>query len=151
MRDINPRRRIGLSPVISSVILTAAVLTIGGGIWYYALGASNVIADNYVNDTLDLVNDIIERFDIEHASYRSDNDSLKVWIYNYCEVDIVVDVYVTANSTINLSQFEVEIASESIGTVSFDFTSTPLPSETTVAIKAHSRRQNNAYWTYIVP
>ena len=151
MRDIYPKRRMGLTPVISAVILTAAVLTIGGGLWYYSIGATSVIANNYVNDTLSLVNDIIERYDIEHANYRSENDSLKVWIYNYGEVDIVVDVYVTANSTINKSQLGVEIATGNIGTVSFDFSSNPLSSETTVAIKAHSRRQNNAYWTYIVP
>lgn len=151
MRDIYPRRRMGLTPVISAVILTAAVLTIGGGLWYYAIGATSVIADKYANDTLSLVDDIIERYDIEHARYRSQNDSLKVWIYNYGEVDIIVDVYVTANSTINKSQFGVEISSGSIGTVSFNFTSSPLISQTDVAIKAHSRRQNNAYWTYFVP
>lgn len=145
------RKRMGITPVISAVILTAAVLTIGCGLWYYSLGATSVIADNYVNDTLNLVNDIVERYDIEHAKYRSDNDSLKVWIYNYGEVDIVVDVYITANSTINRSQFGVEIPSGSTGAVSFDFTSDPLPSQTDVAIKAHSRRQNNAYWTYVVP
>jgi len=141
----------GLTPVISAVILTAAVLTIGGGLWYYSIGASSVIADNYVNDTLNLVNDIIERYDIEHANYRSDNNSLKVWIFNYGDIDIVVDVYITANSTINKSQLGVEIATGSIGIVSFDFTSNPLESLTVVTIKAHSRRQNNAYWTYIVP
>ena len=151
MCDILLNRRIGITPVISAVILTAAVLTIGCGLWYYSLGATSVIADNYVHDSLDLVDDIIERFDIEHASYRSDNNSLKVWVFNHGEVDIVVDVYVTANSTIEKSKFEVEVASGEIGTVSFDFTSDPLPSDTSVAIKAHSRRQNSAYCTYIIP
>ena len=143
-------RKTGIAPVISSVILTADVLTIGCGLWYYSLGATSVIADNYVHDNLELVDDIIERFDIEHASYRSDNDSLKVWIFNHGEVDITVDVYVTANSTINLSKFEVNVTSGKIGTVTFDFTSNPLDSDTSIAIKAHSRRQNDAYKTYIV-
>lgn len=151
MVDVFLRKRSGLTPVISAVILTAAVFTIGGALWYYSLGATSVIADNYVNDTLTLVNDIIERYDIEHARYYPDNDILKVWIYNYGEVDVIVDIYVTANSTINESQFGVGISSGNIGTVSFNFTSNPLDTETIVAIKAHSRRQNNAYWTYIVP
>ncbi len=60
-------KRKALSPVISTLILSAAVIAIGGGIWSFSIGASTMIADNYVNDTLELVNEVTERFMVEHA------------------------------------------------------------------------------------
>jgi len=148
---IFPRIRKGIAPVVSTVILAAVVIAVGGAVWSYAQGASTVIANNYVNDTLGLVDDIIERFDIEHAMYRFENNSLKIWIYNFGDVDIIIDVYVTANSTINKSCFGEGVSSQSVGMVVFDFSSDPLESLVSIVIKAHSRRQNNAYWTYVVP
>jgi len=93
-------QRRALSPVIATVILAGVVLTIGGAIWSYSLGAATVTADAYVSDTLGLLYELQERFDVEHVFYDSTVNVLNVWVYNYGEVNVTVDVYVTAKSTI---------------------------------------------------
>ncbi|MES0326302.1 MAG: hypothetical protein ABUK18_10570, partial [Candidatus Bathyarchaeia archaeon] len=72
-------KRKALSPVISSLILSAAVIAIGGGLWSYSAGAATVVADNYVNDTLELVNEVTERFVVEHVTIDAEKDTLSVW------------------------------------------------------------------------
>ena len=85
------RERKGVSPVISTVILSACVLVIGGMIWSYSVSATSVIASNYVNETLEVVNDVTERFIVEHVQYISANDTILVWVYNYGEQSITID------------------------------------------------------------
>jgi hypothetical protein len=151
-------RRRALSEVISTVILSGVVLAIGGAIWAYSLGATTAIADGYVDDTLSLVNEIVERFDVEHIHYNITNEILRVWVYNYGEVDITVDVYFTANSTIENSTLKeypdgINILSGQVTMVTYDysFLTNPLFSGDAVAVKVYSRRQNVAYKSYVVP
>jgi len=143
--------RRALSEVISTVILSGVVLAVGGAIWAYSLGATTAIADGYVNDTLDLVDEIVERFDIEHIQYKHDDDDLKIYVYNFGKVDITVDVYVTANAAIEKASYGQIISSEEMSLVTIDFSSDPLTIGDDVAVKVYSRRQNCAYKSYIVP
>lgn len=149
MDKMKSRRNRGLSPVIATIILSAVVISIGGAVWSYAQGAATVNANQYVDTTMELMNEIIERFSIEHVSNNSDGNTLYVWVYNHGDVDIIVDLY--ANSTgVYLYTFETTVVSEDLVKVSIDFQSDPLVAGDEVAIKAHSRRQNNAYYTYYV-
>jgi len=144
--------RRALSPVIATVILAGVVLAVGGAVWSYSLGAATVTAELYVNDTLDLVNEIIERFVVENVKYRYANDSLKVWVYNYGEADVTVDVYVTAKSTIEKEIYGKEILAGEVKAVTFDFSGDDaLTTGDDVVIKVYSWRQNNAYKTFVVP
>ena len=149
------RRRRALSPVIATIILSAVVISIGGAIWSYASGASTVIANNYVNGTMDLKNEIVERFIVEHATNTSDGSNMSIWVYNYGDVDIIVDVY--ANAThVNSSTYSFcsnltnTVTSGSLVEIEIHFTSGALEPGDTVAVKVHSRRQNNAYYKYYV-
>ncbi|MFA9437848.1 MAG: hypothetical protein ACEROO_12180 [Candidatus Bathyarchaeota archaeon] len=142
-------KRKALSPVISSLILSAAVIAIGGGLWSYSAGAATVIADSYVNDTLELVNEVTERFVVEHVTIDAEKDTLSVWVYNYGSQKINVDVYVKDGDT---------VIGSTLGTVIDKGDTSGIPIEITVrasddevSIKVHSRRQNNAYETYYVP
>ena len=145
------RRRVALSEVISTIILAGVVLTVGGAIWAYSLGATTAIADGYVNDTLSLVNEIVERFDVEHIQYDHVDDDLKIYVYNFGDVDITVDVYVTAKATIEKDSTGQIILSEQMSQITIDFSSDPLTIGDDVAVKIYSRRQNCAYKSYIVP
>jgi len=142
-------KRKALSPVISSLILSAAVIAIGGGLWSYSAGAATVIADSYVNDTMELVNEVTERFVVEHVTIDAEKDTLSVWVYNYGSQKINVDVYVKDGDT---------VIGSTLGTVIDKGDTSGIPIEITVrasddevSIKVHSRRQNNAYETYYVP
>ena len=142
------RDRRGISPVITSVILAAAVITIGASIWSFTQGATTVIADNYVDGIMSLMNEGIERFTIEHVSYYTPNNTLQVWIYNYGDNDITVDVYVNVTGGAFESKMENNVSSKAIVKVSISIT---IASGSEVAIKAASRRGNNAYYTYLKP
>jgi len=141
--------RKALSPVISSLILSAAVIAIGGGLWSYSAGAATVVADSYINDTLELVNEVTERFVVEHVTIDAEKDTLSVWVYNYGSQKINVDVYVRDGDT---------VIGSTLGTVIDKGDTSGIPIEITVrasddevSIKVHSRRQNNADETYYVP
>jgi flagellin-like protein len=149
----------GLSPVIATIILSAVVIAIGGAIWSYSQGASTVIANSYVNDTLELLNEVTERFAVEHVSNNTEGSILHVWVYNYGEVDIVIDVYANAthfnettstfNSTFS-ANYTTSITAGILVLIEIDFSSYNLFPSDEVAVKVHSRRQNNAYYKYYV-
>ena len=144
-------KRRALSPVIATVILSGVVLAVGGAIWSYSLGAATVTADAYVSDTMALLYELQERFDVEHVVYDSTSKLLKVWVYNYGQVNVTVDVYVTLNSTVVESTENILIPVYNTTRIEVDFTANPLISQDQVAIKVYSRRQNVAYQTYYVP
>lgn len=141
----------GVSPVIATVVLAGIVLAIGSALWSYSIGAATVTADNYVNDTMDMLFEMQERFDVEHAYYDSSTDELKIWIYNYGEVDVIIDVYASLNSSISESYLNSNITAGYTAEINIDFSGDPIPSQEQVAIKVYSRRQNIAYYTYYVP
>ena len=142
--------RRGLSPVIATVVLAGVVLAIGGALWSYSIGAATVTADNYVNDTLDMLYEMQERFDVEHAHYDSATDELQIWIFNYGEVDVILDVYASLNSSISNNSLGLSISAGNTTRVDIGFSGNPIPSQEQVAIKVYSRRQNIAYYTYYV-
>jgi len=144
-----PGQRRALSPVIATIIISAAVLTIGSGLWAFAQGASTVIAEDYINGTLSLVDEITERFIVEWVSHSTNGDTLTVWVYNYGDVDIMVDVYVHVDDDNSGSTMDTEIVAGSCESIEVPF-GDPLQTEDEVSIKVYSRRQNSAYQTYYV-
>lgn len=140
------RSKRGITPVVATIILSAVVIAVGGAVWSYSQGAATVIANDYVNSTMTLLNEIIERFTVEHVSYEA--GILHVWIYNYGDVDVVLDVYANATGGVFSSSLGNTVSSKTIRCVNVSIT---LDSGDEVAIKVHSRRQNNVYYTYYVP
>lgn len=147
--------RRGLTPVISTIIISAVVIAVGGAVWAYSQGASTVITNNYVNDTLSLLYEVTERFYVEHVSNSSNGNTLYVWVYNYGDVDVVVDVY--ANSTWTNGthttytfgyNFSIAITEGELVKIDVDFSTDPLEPGDMISIKVHSRRQNNAYYKH---
>lgn len=143
-------RRRGVTPVIATIILSAVVIAIGGAVWSYAQGASAIYANDYVNGTMTLLNEVIERYTVEHVSNSSDGKTLIVWVYNYGDVDIIVDVYANVTGGAFNYTLDNEAAPKGIVEVEISFQADPLLQGQEVAIKAHSRRQNNAYYKYRV-
>ena len=87
---LNERRAI--APVISALILSAVVLTVGGIVWAFSQGAMTISAEDYAESVIEMTDTTSERFIIEHVAYVSPD--LKVWIYNYGSVDIDVKIEV---------------------------------------------------------
>lgn len=143
------RYRRGLSPVVSEIILAAAVLTIGSAVWYFALGYCSVTADSYIDETLEQLNVVIERYAVERVSNSSDGTALNIWINNYGEVAIIVDVY-TYSTNKSGSTYSISIQPKEMRSVNVDFSTQPLEIGEVVQIKVYSRRQNIVYSNYSV-
>ena len=146
MKRVGHKKK-ALTPVIATMILSAVVIAVGGAIWSFAQGAATVIAADYIDETFDLLDEVTERFTIEHVSNNSAGSTLMIWIFNYGDVDIVVDVYVNTTTYFTFT-LEWEIESEEVVRVDVDLSSSPLSRGQEVSIKAHSRRQNNDYYKY---
>ena len=140
----------GISPVISSVIMAAVVVTVGGTVWFFAQSATTIIAEDYIDEIMSLRDEATERFTVEHVANNSDCSELYIWIYNYGDVNVTVDSYAfIGNSTYST---DVE-APSTIGKKEIIRVTIAISAQSgnEIAIKVHSRRQNNAYSTYIVP
>lgn len=144
------RERRALSPVIATIIISAAVMAIGGGLWSYAQSASTVIANDYVNGTLSLVDEITERFVVEWVKNSTNGDTLTVWVYNYGDVDIMVDVYVDVDDGNSGTTLDTEIVAGTYESIEVSFVGDPLEKWDEVSIKVYSWRQNSVYYTYYV-
>ena len=143
---LNERR--GISPVISALILSAAVLTIGGILWAFSQSAMTISAEDYAESVIEMTDTISERFIIEHVYYVDAVLELHVFVYNYGEVDIVVDVYADVNEGESGSSMNYEIPSGAFETAKISLAHS---SGKEVAIKGASRRGNNVYYRYIMP
>lgn len=145
--------RRGLSPVIAAVLLSGAVLAIGGALWAYASDTATFVATGYIEDTIELTNEVTERFVVEHISYDSSQDELKVWVFNYGGQDIIVDTYAYVSSISNGefmdSTFDTSIDSGDNSMIIIPL-SYGVESGDEVSITIHSRRQNSAYETYYI-
>lgn len=144
------RSKRGITPVVATIILSAVVIAIGGAVWSYSQGAATVIANDYINGTMTLLNEVIERYAVEHVSNSSDGSILRIWIFNYGDVDVVLDVYVNVTLGGDNSTKGTYVAAEDLEEIQV-FTTPPLERGDEVAIKVHSRRQNNVYYKHVVP
>jgi len=141
------RNRKGLSPVVATIILCGAVLTIGISTWSLAYTITSGLKSDYYESVKEQMDTISERFFVEHVYYSSTSGKLEVWVYNFAEVDIQVDVYVRGDAVgSNSTGVSVNHMDKTMILVSVNATS-----GNELSITVMSRRQNTAYATYIVP
>ena len=139
--------RKALSPVVANIILCAVVLALGMSIWTFSYSLTSVLESNYYEGVQVQIDAVGERFTVEHVTYSFSEEKLHVWVYNYGDVDIMVDMYVkgdaegsnstgTAVAWGDMVEIEVSLTAEEIYELS---------------ITVMSRRQNFVYATYVVP
>jgi hypothetical protein len=117
---------------------------VGLSVWTYSFSATEVIGDDYVEEVLDRVDIVRERFTVAHIAY---DGTLSVWIYNYGNVTIKVDVYVRGDAEgSDTSGTQVEIGE--IKPVTLNLAAS---TGNELTIEVVSRRQNFIYETYVVP
>jgi len=138
------KERRALAPVISALILSAVVLTVGGVVWAYSQGAMTISAEDYAESVIEMTDTISERFIIEHVSYTGSH--LNVWLYNYGDVDIEVKIQV--GGVTHPDEWR-EIEEGGFAELEpLDYTAA---TGDELVIRAYTRRGNNAYYRYLVP
>ena len=152
MKEKRLKEKRALAPVISALILSAVVLTVGGIVWAYSQGAMTITAEDYAESVIEMTDTISERFIIEHVYYElGAGPELHVFVYNYGSVDIEVKVEVKGKTYPYAEEEWIEVPSkEMMPFPTIDLETTPLPEEE-LNIKAYTRRGNNVYYRYLVP
>jgi hypothetical protein len=144
--------RKALSPVIASIILCAAVLMIGLSAWSYTYSVSAFLQTSYYEGVTKPIDAISERFAVEHIAYDNSSNILYVWVYNYGEVNIEVDVYVMGDADgKNFSVTATPIPHFETLEIVVPLESENLTAGDELVVEVVSRRQNIVYQTYRVP
>jgi hypothetical protein len=123
------------------------VLAVGTSSWYFIYGVSNYLQTSYFNEIKEKVDEISERFAVEHAYYDQDSGILHVWIYNYGKVDIQISMYIyLAGSLVGQNATAVTIPSKSFMEITVPVN---VPRGNNIIIEVMSRRQNMIYEDFL--
>lgn len=146
------RGRRGLSPIVSSVILTAMVLVIGASVWGVTSGASSVIQNNYYEEVVESVDKIKERFCIENMGLDKASNKLMVWILNYGTIDVTVDmIRVIGGSNVSTQFVSIVIPVGEFVRVDVTPNELSLIDGLSISVELRSSRGNVAYDSILIP
>ncbi len=102
-----------------------------------------ITAEDYAESVINMTDTISERFIVEQVIYDPYTGNLSIWVFNYGDIDIEVNVTYPGNSV-----SWRKVSSKHLEEISFRF----IPgSETEVGIKVESRRENDAYYRFVMP
>ena len=90
MKSNNNRRKKGVSPVISHLILLIGVLSAGMFLWWFSLSRSVTASQTFSEEIGGEIEKIEERFVIEHILIEGSEPDVNVtiWVYNYGKIRI---------------------------------------------------------------
>jgi archaellum component FlaF (FlaF/FlaG flagellin family) len=146
------RGKRGLSPVISSVILAAAVLTIGISVWTFATGSSGVIQESYCDEVIESAERVQERFCIENMGLDQASNTVTVWVLNYGPIDLTIDaVRVTGGSNVSSHAVDVVIPIGEVVRIDVTPSEVSLLDGLSLSLEVISRRGNKAYDSILIP
>ena len=135
---------------MSSVILTATVIVIGTSLLYFTQSVGSVLRKEYFEEVNSEMMKLKERFTVEHVNYNATTGELHVWIYNYGNVTVNVNIYVYKNgSLVGSDENLTEISAGSLVERSIPLQS--VESLDPLMIEVVSERGNRVYEKYIVP
>jgi len=147
------RDKRALSPVIGELILCTCVLTIGIAAWAFSHGYASYEMTNYWRKVSVNVYSLKERFMVENVVFNSmgiSSGSLHVWVYNYGEIDIQVNVYILRNGSILGQDLSgATITRNSVAEFTFNLDQVSVSNE--LVIKVETLRGNVNYDSYTIP
>jgi hypothetical protein len=90
MKSNNNRRKKGISPVISHLILLIGVLSAGMFLWWFTLSRSVTASQTFSEEIGDEIEKIEERLVVEHILIEGSEPNIEVtvWVYNYGKIRV---------------------------------------------------------------
>jgi flagellin-like protein len=142
--------RRGLSPVISSVILCAAVITVGIGVWSIAHSVTTLTRDRYYREVAEAVEKIKERFCIENMNFTRAQNMLTVWVFNYGDIDITISqIVIRGGGNEYRQEVNRKVASGALARIDVAPTGIQL-SDIFLSIEVRTTRGNKAYASFYI-
>ena len=161
--DLRHYRRRGMSSVLTSLLMTAVVLSIGIGVWGYAQSASSRMSSDYFEEVMESVHNIRERFRVESIGVNfTSPPSVQVWVINYGKIQINITrikisgggnnvYYYPPDNDQNNPPNGVSISPKETVRFDFDPGSVPVTSGLSISIMVESARENKAYAREMLP
>jgi len=147
------RDRRALSSVIGEIILCTSVFGIGTALWAFSRGYMSYEMTNYWQKVSVNIYGLKERFMVENVAFNStgtSSGSLHVWVYNYGDIDIQVNLYIFLNGSVIAEDVSgATITSKSI--VEFPFDLNEVSTSNELVIKVETLRGNVNYGSYTIP
>jgi archaellum component FlaF (FlaF/FlaG flagellin family) len=147
--------RRGLSTIISSIIMCAVVIAIGGSLWSITQSVASVTGNTYYNSVLRSAYQIEERFCVENVGLNTSSNKLQVWVSNYGNVNITVQqILVKGGGNVSSKQLGVPLACGGIIGITLlktDLSNIAIKSGLSISIEVVSSRGNEAYDTVHIP
>ena len=138
--------------MISSVILTAAVLVIGISVWYFATGSSAVIQESYCDEVIESAEKVKERFCIENMGLDQEANTLTIWVLNYGPIDLTIDgVRVAGGSNVSYHSVEIGISVSELVRIDVTPSDVSLLDGLSISVEVISGRGNKAYDSLLIP
>ena len=152
----------GYSDVISSLLLTAVVITVGLSVWGYAASASSVMSSSYFDEVEVSVDMIKERFSIECIGVNfTSSPMIHVWVTNYgsVEVNITKVNIMGGGNTIDFIPDDPNdayvkgwlIQRKATARIEFDPNNVKISSGSSISIMVESEKGNRVYGSQKIP
>jgi len=138
--------RKALTPIVATIVLCGVVLTVGISVWSFTYSVTKSLEEDYYEGVKRRIDAVSERFIVEHVSYDNESEVLNVWVFNYGEVDIQVDVYVRGDAE-GQNATAVSVPNGQMVRIIVPLTA-DIGDELSITVM--SRRQNTVYATYVV-
>lgn len=134
-----------MTETISSVIMTAIVITVGLITWGFAKGSTSIIAKDYIDGVITQTDDFLERYSIKNVYYDETNNMLYLFLYNYGSITITVDSYIYLSSGLSYSNIGKIIGPNQLVNVSYHVY---IPHDTWVNITCQTGRSMTIHDRY---
>ena len=156
-------KRRGYSDVISSLILTAVVITVGLSVWGYAASASSVMSTDYFEEVMVSVQNIQERFYVEGIGLDIiSSPSIQIWVTNYGNVQVnITRIMISGGGNIiyyyppdNIQHTPPNgclIAAGEMVRFDIDPGTVPVTSDSSISIMVESEMENKVYAKERIP
>jgi len=147
------RDKRALSSVIGEIILCTCVLVVGTAVWAFSYGYTSYEMTNYWQKVSVNIYSLKERFMVENVAFNSigiSSGSLHIWVYNYGEIDIQVNVYILRNGSI-LGQDLSGATITRYSVAEFTFNLDQVSTSNELVIKVETLRGNVNYESYTIP
>jgi len=143
----------GVAPVISTIILSAVVIAIGGMVWSYTQSAATVISSDYFDEVMESVENVKERFYVENIGLdNTSQPTLMVWVFNYGEIGLTVEwIRVQGGGNISSHQFNTSVSDGEMVRFDLPQSEVKFAGGLSVTVEVKSARENKAYGSILIP
>ena len=156
-------RRRGMSSVLTAVLMTAVVISIGMSVWGFAGSAATVMRTDYFDEVMESVYKIKERFRIENIAVNIvAAPSIQVWVLNYGDHEVNITMikisgggnesyWYPPDNDMDIAPNGVVLSPGEFGRFNILQGTVEFSKGLNIAVRVESSRENKAYENIQIP